>query len=121
MPAFPGIGILLVISECNIPHLPHILRIFIRAYIRSADGFGLVAVVSIRILCESRWRAERSREVAEFLVLPVEEALEDFHGQRFAGGEDGAEGGADVVAVLFQVGELALEPLAEDAAKPLRE
>lgn len=46
-------------------------------------------------------------EVAEFFVLPVEEALEDFHGQRFAGGEDGAQRGPHVFAELFQVGELA--------------
>ena len=66
-------------------------------------------------------RAERAGEVAEFFVLPVEEALENLHGQRFAGGEDGAQGGAHVFAEFLQVGELALEVLEEDSAEALRE
>ncbi len=76
---------------------------------------------AVRLLRDRKQRAKRSGEVAEFFVLPVEEALEDFHGERFAGGEDGAEGGADIFSEFFQVGELALEPLAEDAAEALRE
>jgi hypothetical protein len=46
-------------------------------------------------------------------VLPIEEALQDFNGQRFTGGEDGAECGAHVFAESLQVGELALKPLAD--------
>ena len=66
-------------------------------------------------------RPKRAGEVAEFFVLPVEEALEDFHGQGLAGGEDGAQGGAHVFAEFLQIGKLALKPLAEDAAEALRE
>ena len=43
-------------------------------------------------------RGEGASEVAEFFVLPVEEALKNLDGQRFPGGEDGAERGADVLA-----------------------
>jgi len=70
-------------------------------------------------LCDRKERGERAGEVAEFLVLPVEEALENFHGQRFAGGEDGAQRGARVLAEFFQVGELALKPLEEDFTNAL--
>jgi len=85
---------------------------------RLVVGFDDIAVVFLR---DRKQRAESAGEVAEFFVLPVEKPLENFHGQRFAGGEDGAEGGADVFAEFLQVGELALEPLAEDAAEALRE
>src|SRR5437870_3475552 len=58
-------------------------------------------------------RDDRSCEVAQFLVLPVEEALEKLHAQRFAGGEDGAQRGPHVLAELLQIGELPLEVLEE--------
>ena len=70
----------------------------------------------------SRYReegAERASEVAELLVLPVKEALENLDRQRFAGSEDGAECRTDFLAKLLQVRELPLEELAEDAAEPL--
>ena len=66
-------------------------------------------------------RRQRTGEVAEFFVLPVEEALENLHRQRFAGGEDGAQRRAHVFAELLRVGELPLEVLAEDSAESLRE
>ncbi|HOC00657.1 MAG TPA: hypothetical protein PKM43_18165 [Verrucomicrobiota bacterium] len=47
--------------------------------------------------------------------------LYDCHGECFPGGEYGAQRGAHGLAESFQVGELALKPLAKDAAEALRE
>ena len=69
----------------------------------------------------SRYReegAERASEVAELLVLPVKEALENLDRQRFAGSEDGAECRTDFLAKLLQVRELPLEELAEMPPSP---
>ena len=76
---------------------------------------------AVRLFRDRKQRAEGTGEVAELFVLPVEEVLEDFQRQRFAGGEDGAQRrGAHVFAEFIQVGEIASEIGCVFSAKPCR-